>query len=195
MPASRPPFVAALALAALLVAGVPAAHGWENPPERQARIDTLLDRLSEAGSAEQAGVLDAAIWHAWLAAGDAQIDQTMRDAFAARRAGDFEAAIRLLDQVVERAPAYAEGWNQRATTYYEMGEDQRSLADIAQTLARQPRHYGALSGRALIAIRAGDAQTAIDAIEAARRIHPYVSLARLLPSLREVRNRTDGRPV
>ncbi|MEZ5660149.1 MAG: hypothetical protein R3E83_16890 [Burkholderiaceae bacterium] len=95
----------------------------------------------------------------------------------------------------QTAPEYAEGWNQRATTYYEMGDDRRSLQDIAQTLARQPRHFGAISGRALIAIRARDPQTAIDNIEAAQRIHPFVGLARMLPMLRGIRNRIDGQPV
>ncbi len=187
--------VLAVLVISLGLGGVSPARAWENPPERQARIESLLDSLGQARSPQVAGVLDARLWHVWLRAGEPTIDGWMREALAARRAGDFPAAIRLLDQVIDEAPGYAEGWNQRATTYYEMGEDKRSLADIAETLARQPRHYGALSGRALIAIRAGDAQAAIDSIEAARRIHPFVSIAELLPRLRQMRNLTVGRPI
>jgi tetratricopeptide (TPR) repeat protein len=48
--------------------------------------------------------------------------------------------------VVKRKPAFAEGWNKRATVYYLAGQYQNSIADCAEVLKRNPRHFGALSG-------------------------------------------------
>lgn len=193
--APRQSAVLRVLLPLLALAWLGMAHAWENSPDRRARIDALLDRLSETRSQPVAARLQQAVWHQWLNADDTEINAMMRDAFVARDAGDLDSAVRILSDIIEKAPDYAEGWNQRATTYYEMGDDARSLLDIAETLRREPRHFGALSGRALIAIRAGDAQAAIENIEAARRIHPFVGLAAMLPALREVRDRTTGQPV
>ncbi|MEZ5650843.1 MAG: hypothetical protein R3E87_09880 [Burkholderiaceae bacterium] len=193
-------FVAALTLLAvalsisIAMAAAPAL-AWENPPERQARIETLLDMLGKSNTHGVAVRLDQVIQAQWLHSGDEQIDGWVREAMVARHLNRLDEAITLLDRVVEAAPEYAEGWNQRAATFYKKKDDERSLADIERVLELQPRHYGAISGRALIAIRAGDAQTAIDDIEAARRINPFVGLANMLPALREVRNRTTGRPI
>ena len=50
-------------------------------------------------------------------------------------------------------PEFAEGWNKRATVYYLAGEYRQSIADCAEVLKRNPRHFGALSGLGLIYMR------------------------------------------
>jgi len=44
------------------------------------------------------------------------------------------------------SPEFAEGWNRRATAYYLAGEYEKSIADCAEVLKRNPQHFGALSG-------------------------------------------------
>jgi len=48
--------------------------------------------------------------------------------------------------VIKRKPAFAEGWNKRATVYFLAGDFKRSLADCDQVMKRNPNHFGALSG-------------------------------------------------
>ena len=43
-----------------------------------------------------------------------------------------------------------EGWNKRATIRYLLGDLEGSLADINKVLSLQSRHFGAISGLALI---------------------------------------------
>ena len=80
-------------------------------------------------------------------------------------------------------PDYAEGWNQRATLYYMMGDFERSIADCAKVLALEPRHFGALSGRALMYLQLGKRALALRDMAAALAIHPFLSEALLFPEL------------
>ena len=47
-------------------------------------------------------------------------------------------------------PDWAEGWNARATARYLDDDYNGSMADIAQTLKREPKHIGALMGMGMI---------------------------------------------
>ncbi len=59
----------------------------------------------------------------------------------------------------------------------------KSLADIEQTLAREPRHFGALAGRALIYHTLGKRDEALQAIREALEIHPFLPERALFPEL------------
>ena len=80
----------------------------------------------------------------------------------------------LLDDIVARAPDWAEGWNKRATLLYLLGEHDRSLADIDRTLALEPRHFGALAGIGLIRIAKGEHRAALAAFRRALAINPFL---------------------
>ena len=59
-------------------------------------------------------------------------------------------AIEHFTALIDHAPDFAEGYNARATAFFQTGQFGQSLADIQQTLALNPRHFGAISGLALI---------------------------------------------
>ena len=59
-------------------------------------------------------------------------------------------ALKILDQTIALLPDWAEGWNARATARYLDDDYNGSMADIAQTLKREPNHLGALMGMAAI---------------------------------------------
>ena len=88
------------------------------------------------------------------------------------QARDLDAALETADALIARAPEFAEAWNRRATIHYLRGDDDESVADIRETLALEPRHFGAISGLGLIFLRRGDLEAALDAFEQVLEISP-----------------------
>ena len=92
--------------------------------------------------------------------------------------GEHETAAKLLDGLCASQPDWAEAWNKRATLHYVAGRHEASLNDIQQTLLREPRHFGALSGFGQICLQHGDSRTARIAFEAALGINPHLAQVR-----------------
>ena len=57
-------------------------------------------------------------------------------------AGRLRQAEQIFTTIIDADPAFAEAWNKRATVYFLMGAYDRSKRDIAQTILREPRHFG-----------------------------------------------------
>ena len=55
-------------------------------------------------------------------------------------------AIATYSEVIRRKPAFAEGWNRRATVRFLVGDYRKSLADCDEVMKRNPIHFGALAG-------------------------------------------------
>ena len=91
---------------------------------------------------------------------------------AAINGGDYRRSLFYFDRMVRAAPDFAEAWNKRATVHYLMGNFDASVADIRRTLALEPRHFGALSGRGLVFIEMDEEELALDSFDAALAIHP-----------------------
>jgi len=112
---------------------------------------------------------------------------------AATDGKDLDLAIKLLDAVVEIRPGYVEGWNRRATIYYMKKDYVKSMQDIQQVLAREPRHFWALSGLGMILHEYGDERRALLALRKALEIHPHLpKIGDLVKSLTE---KVEGRDI
>lgn len=141
---------------------------------RKTRLDALFSALVVAGTDTEAAAIVAEIWATWTRSGRTDVDRLMDEAGSAMEALNFGVASLLLDEVVALAPDYPEGWNRRATLRFTMGDLAGSDADIAKALALEPRHFGALSGRAMIQMRAGQWQQALDSYRAALKANPFL---------------------
>ena len=99
----------------------------------------------------------------------------------------------LLDAIVELKPDYVEAWNRRATIYFMKKDYGRALADIRQVLAREPRHFGALSGLGLIMQELGDEKHALEVYRKALAVHPY--LERIPDIVKSLTEKVEGRDI
>jgi tetratricopeptide (TPR) repeat protein len=180
------------------IEGGPAAESpdiSEGPPSspaeaaarRDERLDALFARLSDEDTKDWQRVQDE-IWRVWSRSGSASMDLLLERANDAMKEGEPELALRFLDDLVRLDPDFAEGWNQRATVHFRLGEYGRSVADIERVLALEPRHFGALSGLAMILERLGDHEGAYRAYKEALAVHPNLpgaeeALKRLAPKV------------
>lgn len=152
-----------------------------------AALDALFAQLRAAPDEAAARAITNQIWTYWFTPSDPTLAARMRDVLRLRQRADFPGVIALLDAIIADYPTYAEGWNQRATVYYLLHNYDQSLADIAKVLEFEPRHFGALVGRAVIYKNQGKDDLALNDIIAALAIHPFLVERALFPELEGIK--------
>jgi len=169
--------------ALLLVFGAFLSAATADEAKDREALDALFLELRVAPDAATAQSIDQKIWIYWTFPSDPTLAGRMTEVMTARRKGDLTGTIALLDRLVVDYPDYAEGWNQRATIYYAVGNFDASIADCAKVLALEPRHFGALSGRALMYLALGKRALALKDMAAALAVHPFLNERQLFPEL------------
>lgn len=139
---------------------------------QEADVEDLLSRL-QAEELPEWEQIEQQIWAEWSQSGSAAMDLLLQRGREALEDGDAEAAIEHLTALTDHAPDFAEGWNARATAYFQADLYSLSIADIQRALALNPRHFGALQGLGRILEEFDDPQNALKAYEAAFAIHPH----------------------
>ena len=136
------------------------------------RLDELFGELARTRSPSEARLIEGRIWSEWMQSGSSTVDLMM--GWAARAAGSDQQGVALdyLDQVILLVPDYAEAWNRRATLHFLRGDYDLSVRDIEETLEREPRHFGALSGLGQIMIRTERPHLARDAFARVLAVYP-----------------------
>ena len=139
------------------------------------RLPGLFDSLKTAPDAKAAQATADRIWRIWSENPDNQLlTKALNEGVAQMNAGRLREAERLFTSVIEADPDFAEAWNKRATLYFLMGAYDLSKRDIVQTIAREPQHFGALSGLGLVETHIGNYEAALKAYEKAAAIHPFM---------------------
>lgn len=159
-----------LVVAAFLSTMVLATPGFG----QTAKLDGLFDRLKTA-DAQASGLIEQEIWIEWSKSGSAAMDLLLERGREAMDAGQMGLAVDHLTALIDHAPDFAEGWNARATAYYQMGQIGPSMSDIGKTLQLNPRHFGALSGFAMILEELDRKAQALKVWQAVQAIHPHAS--------------------
>ncbi len=157
----------------LLAAVLPFLFVWTAAFAQTAVLDGLLDKLLTADEAESQRI-EQDIWREWSKSGSAAMDLLLQRGRDAMAAGETDAAIEHLTALIDHAPDFAEGWNARATAYFQAGEYGPSINDIARTLTLNPRHFGALAGLGMIFEQLEKPEKALEVYRAAVAIHPHL---------------------
>lgn len=135
-------------------------------------LPALFQQLEQAAEPSEAARLEAMIWQHWVEAPDAESEELMSRISQAMAGADLAVALQICNQLVESYPDYAEAWNRRATLHYMLGNNEQSVSDIRETVAREPRHFGAISGLGLIFLRDQNFDAALAAFEQVLAISP-----------------------
>ena len=205
-------------LVAALWAGpfAPGLRGEEAAAEVQARHDMLrsgetaarreaalwlgqhasqdsVPRLVEALRDRDPGVRligENSIWKIWMRSGDSAVDRRLNEGTALLQRGELAAALAIFEDVVQMDGEFAEGYNKRATALYYLGDYQRSLSDIEETLKRNRYHFGALSGAGMCMMALEQPAVAAHYFERALEINP--NLPGVADTIRRLRRLADG---
>jgi len=118
------------------------------------------------------GFVESAMWAVWSRSSDETVDRLFAIGVEQLGQRQLEAAADTFSRIIQRRPEFAEGWNKRATVYFLLGDYRRSLADCDEVVARNPYHWGALSGYGMIYMRLDQPGRAIDYLEKALAVNP-----------------------
>jgi tetratricopeptide (TPR) repeat protein len=182
----------------------PGVHGpqWAQPPKTLPRLDRrdstnnldmLFSALKIAPDEATAKAIEDRIWSLWIVSKSDTCNLLMTRVKAATDAKDYDLALKLLNAIIEIKPDYVEAWNQRATVYYLKDDYAHAIADIGQVLAREPRHFGALSGLGMMLQELGDDKDALAAYRDALKIDPH--LEHIPDVVKELTVKVEGREI
>jgi tetratricopeptide (TPR) repeat protein len=138
------------------------------------RLDDLFQQLQTATD-EEAGQITNNIWIEWSKSGSPAMDLLLKRGREAMAAGHPDLAIQHFTALIDHAPNFAEGYNARATAYYQAGDLGPSVSDIAKTLTLNPRHFGALSGLGSIFEQLDQPEKALEVYKAVLAINPHLA--------------------
>jgi len=163
------------------------------PADRSRGLEFLFGALKAAPDDASARAVEARIWALWLQTPSDTASLLMARAKAAMDARQMDVAIKLLDATIKLRPDYVEAWNRRATVFYLKNDYGRSLADIQQVLAREPRHFGALAGLGMIMQELGDDKHALEAFRKALAVNPH--LEKVPDLVKTLTEKVEGRDI
>jgi len=156
-------------------------------------LDDLFQKLPQNADSPAGERIEQEILRRFSRSGSATADLLMTWAGEAIDESDYTLALDLLDQIIVIKPDFAEAWNKRATVYYMIDDYGASLADIRQTLALEPRHFGALAGFGLILQAIDRKSEAIRVLKRALEINPRLDNVR--ETLEKLEKETAGEDI
>lgn len=175
----------------LCLVKVSATSVWADQNDPQ--LEELFQQLRDAPDEAAARPIERQIWALWISHEDSAVNGLMETGLGQMDRRDYGSALETFESMVDIVPDFAEGWNKRATVHWLLGNYQDSLNDIDKTLALEPRHFGALSGRGLVYVNLEEWELALDAFDDALDVYPQMVGPRVNASA--IRMLLEGRPI
>jgi tetratricopeptide (TPR) repeat protein len=154
----------------------PAPHAKQDEPKPKTPAEEraeLYARLAASKDADETEGIVGRLLSSYSESGSDTGDLLLQRARHAIGVEQYDDALKILDQTIALLPDWAEGWNARATVRYLDDDYNGSMADIAQTLKRDPNHLGALMGMAAILQARDKKEDALKVYERALAIAPH----------------------
>ena len=176
------------ALAAVLKGGIP-----QNAVKRAQVRENLYALLATSDDKKLAGQIERALQRLYMISGSPTVDILMRRSVKAINEDKYAKALRFLNVVTQLAPDYAEGWNQRAFSFYKKNQLRKAAGDLRRVLALDPNHVRALAGLGAILREVGDEAGAYNVFKRLNEVNPHSENA--AEALEDLKLKVDGRGI
>ena len=158
----------------------------------ESELNNFFDLLKKAPDMQSAKVYEKEIWDYWISNGSSdKANETMRQGLKLMNEGNLKSALRTFSDLSKEDPQWAETWNKVATVRYLLGDLYGSLRDIQATLLLEPRHFGAIAGLTQINIALGRYKEALQSLDQAILIYPYISIKSLRPMIEDMISKSE----
>jgi tetratricopeptide (TPR) repeat protein len=174
--AGAPAWAADLSTAPKANPASPAPQAKQDEPKPKTLAEEraeLYARLAASKDADETEGIVGRLLRSYSESGSDTGDLLLQRARHAIGVEQYDDALKILDATIALLPDWAEGWNARATVRYLDDDYNGSMADIAQTLKRDPNHLGALMGMAAILQARGKQEDALKVYERALALAPH----------------------
>ena len=149
-------------------------------------LNNLFLKLKNADNFSQAANIEKKIWNIWTTSGSSNKNNSeMSKGVILLNNGNLNKALKVFLNLCEVEPEWAEPFNKVATIKFLQKDYLTSIKYIKLTLEKERRHFGAISGLAQINLRLGRFENALNNINQALKIHPFISIKKIKPFLLE----------
>ena len=153
------------------------------------KLDKYFIDLKKSTNIDEAINIEKNIWDLWnLHPRNKFLTNKLELGTELMENGQHKYAYKIFSNIIFEDPNWSEAWNKRATVLFLMKEYDLSLIDIEKTLDLEPRHFGALSGRAQIYIDKSEYQKALDNLIQTKEIYPLSRANNVIPKLEKILN-------
>ena len=149
-----------------------------DPVKKRAEdLDKVFAQLQQE-NAFNPGSMIAKIWTLWEANESPTAEVLLTQSTKAMQDGAFDTSETMLNELIGTYPDYTEALNKRAMLLYNLKRYDEAMADIDKVLDIEPRHFGALSGKAAIYQAQGKTTLAAEALRDAIAVNPHLQTAK-----------------
>jgi tetratricopeptide (TPR) repeat protein len=136
---------------------------------------------------------EEALWAVWARGDNRRNGLELRRVIRLINDQDYEPARASLNELIERAPRFAEAYNQRAILHWRLGDYRGSIADCEEALGLNPHHFGALTGMGQCYVQLHRPKEALKAFRRALAVHPGLhGVAEMIQRLKSMVNDEGG---
>ena len=139
---------------------------------QDADVDGMLSELANPETSNWMQ-LERRIRTEWQRSGSPAMDLLLQRGIDAMEDQDWRLAVDHFTALTDHAPDFAEGWTNRATAFFQLGQYGPALEDIGRALALNPHHFDALSGLAVILEEIGMREDALEAWRMVSEVNPH----------------------
>jgi tetratricopeptide (TPR) repeat protein len=156
---------------------------------------TLVALLKDADQ-RVSGAANNALWEIWARTDSKNINALYLRGTREMAAGEPQKAIATFSQIIRTRPDFAEAWNKRATLYFLIGENLKSIADCDEVIKRNRYHFGALAGYGQIYLQLGQPDQALLYFEKAYAINPTMQgVLEGISAIRQAQERAEAQRI
>jgi tetratricopeptide (TPR) repeat protein len=146
--------------------------------------NAVLGRSLKDSDAAVRAMAEHALWTVWFRADTPENNLLLEQVRNAIRNEQLNDAETLATRLIQRAPNFAEAYNQRAIIYFNQGRFAESVQDCRHVLRRNPFHFGAISGMAQCQLKLERSREALKTLRQALKLQPYnVSIRNFIQEL------------